>query len=476
MGIARNYVYNIMLTITNLLVPFITTPYISRVLDPEGIGAVAFTGSIVQYFVLLAMLGTGLYGAREVASLRDDPKKLKIVFWNIQYTKILTTVFSYVSFLFFVVFSDSKYQPLYLIQSFLILNSVLDITFLFTGLEEFTKITTRGLLVKLTGTGLIFLIIREPSDYYLYALINVVTALLGSMIMWLYLPKYVSVTKPSFQQIKYHLLGSLKLFVPIAATEVYTVLDKTMVGLLTAESEVGYYTMSQKLVKMVLGLVTSIGVVMMPRISNLVANQDKKQIQKYSQMIFDFVTYASIIVMILIAVTMKDFVPLFFGSKFLKVKDLTVYIAPIILFISWSNLFGVQIMIPMKKENYLTISVTLGATINFILNLTLIPKYQALGAVIGTVVAEFTVTIVQIILVRKLISLKPLFSEIWKHISAGIAVILILLPFIQIDIKPIIKIILECLFGLLTYILIEAVLKSNTNKMIIHKFFAFVKR
>lgn len=476
MGIARNYIYNTILTLTNLLVPFITTPYISRVLNPDGIGIVAFTGSIVQYFILFATLGTGLYGAREIASLRNDFEKLKMVFWNIQYAKIFTTAFSYIAFLLFVFLGGTRYQSLYLIQSFLILNCVLDITFLFTGFEEFAKITTRGLIVRIISTGLIFLLIRKPSDYSLYALINVLTTILGNVIMWFYLPKYMKMTKLSFSQIKQHLLGSLKLFVPIAATEVYTVLDKTMVGLLTTEAEVGYYTMSQRLVKMVLSLVTSIGVVMMPRIANLMANQQKEQIQKYSQMVFDFVTYASVISMILIAVTMKDFVPLFFGSKFLKVKDLIVYIVPIILFVSWSNLFGIQIMVPLKKENYLTVSVVVGAIINFTSNLILIPKYQALGAVIGTVVAEFSVTAVQMILVRKLIWLKPLFSEIWKHGLAGIATIFALLPLTKVDMSSVFKILLECLFGIVMYFLMEVLLRSSTNKMIMQKVLSFVKR
>lgn len=476
MSIAKNYVYNLILTISNIIIPFITIPYITRVLNPEGIGAVAFTGSIVEYFVMFSVLGITLYGPREIASVRDDPEKLRDTFWNIQYTKILTVIVSYLAFIIFTLFSQGKYRDLYIIQSINIINTLLDITFLFSGLEEFSKITTRGLLVKIISTILIFLAIRKPEDYYLYALISVLSNVFGSIIMWFYLPKHLSVTKPSFEKIKQILIGSFKLFVPLAAIEIYVVLDKTMVGILSTEAEVSYYTMSQRLVKIVLSLITSLGPVMMSKVSNLVSNNQHDQVEKYTRTIFDFVTYASILAIILTIFTMNDFVPIFFGSKFLKVKDLIVYITPIILFISWSNLFGIQIMVPMKKENYLTISVIAGAITNFTMNLVLIPKYKSLGAVIGTVVAEFTVTLVQIILVRKLINLKPLFNEIWKHILAGLVTSFTLILISKVNISPITNIFLRILLGGIIYIIAESILKSSTNKLLIQKAILLLKK
>jgi O-antigen/teichoic acid export membrane protein len=294
--------------------------------------------------------------------------------------------------------------------------------------------------------------------------------------MWFYFQRYnLHPTKFSLEKIKLHFIGSMKLFVPMLAIEVYTVLDKTMVGILSTEAEVGYYTMSQRLVKMILALITSLGAVVMPRMSNLIATEQHEEVEKYIRVIFEFLTYASILAMVLILVTMKDFVPLFFGSKFLKVKDLVVYITPIILFISWSNLFGIQIMVPMKKENYLTASVIAGALVNFTMNLLLIPNYQALGAVIGTVVAEFTVTLVQMILVRKLISLKPLFSQIWKHIIAGLITLLVLLLLSQINLNPIWRIVLELATGLTVYVSVEMILKSSINTLVFRKILSFLR-
>lgn len=476
MGIARNYLYNMLLTLSNLLVPFITIPYISRILDPEGIGAVSFTASVVQYFVLFATLGTNLYGTREIASVRGKPERLNEVFWQVEYLRITATFLTYIVFSVFLLFSYPGYRLLYLINSLLIINTALDITFLFQGLEDFAKITIRGLLMRLIGTFLIFLLIHKPSDYPLYALINVTSTILGSVVMWIYFKRYnLKLAKSSLEHMKYHLIGSIKLFVPMLAIEVYTVLDKTMVGILSTEAEVGYYTMSQRLVKMVLALITSLGTVMMPRMSNLVATKQHEEAEKYIRVVFDFLTYASVLAMVLILVTIKDFVPLFFGDKFLKVKDLVAYITPIILFISWSNLFGIQVMVPMKKENYLTLSVITGALVNFFMNLILIPRYQSLGAVIGTVIAEFAVTVVQMFLVRKLISLNLLFSQTWKHVVAGLItfITLILLP--QFNINPLGKIILKSMVGLVVYLLMEGTLRSHINRMVIRKVFSLLR-
>jgi O-antigen/teichoic acid export membrane protein len=209
--------------------------------------------------------------------------------------------------------------------------------------------------------------------------------------------------------------------------------------------------------------------------SNLIATEQHEEVEKYIRVIFEFLTYASILAMVLILVTMKDFVPLFFGSKFLKVKDLVAYITPIILFVSWSNLFGIQVMVPMKKEKYLTFSVIAGAIVNFFMNLILIPRYQSLGAVIGTVAAEFSVTLVQMILVRKLITLKPLFSQTWKHIVAGITTLFVLLLLSQINVNPSGKIILETATGLIVYVSVEMVLKSSINAFVFRKIFSFLK-
>ncbi|MEN3042391.1 MAG: oligosaccharide flippase family protein, partial [Fervidobacterium sp.] len=231
-----------------------------------------------------------------------------------------------------------------------------------------------------------------------------------------------------------------------------------------------------RLVKMAPSIVTAIGPVMMPRMSNIVSQGKTDEQKWYIKSVFDFVTYSSILIIVLIVSTMQDFVPLFFGSKFLKVKELTVISSPIILLISWGSFFSLQIQIPMKKEWYLTLSVTSGAIVNFTLNLILIPTYKSLGATIATVIAEFVVVSMQIIMIKKLVDVRELFKDIWKHFIAGGITLVALLIVSKIHLFAVVKIALELLVGVVLYIIFEHILKSKANNYIVGKFLEIVNR
>ncbi|MFN3692398.1 MAG: polysaccharide biosynthesis C-terminal domain-containing protein, partial [Fervidobacterium sp.] len=176
-------------------------------------------------------------------------------------------------------------------------------------------------------------------------------------------------------------------------------------------------------------------------------------------------------------VTMQDFVPIFFGNKFAAVKDLIIYISPIVLFISWSNLFGIQVMLPMKKESYLTLSVFVGAITNFTLNLILIPRYNALGAVIATDIAEFMVTVVQILLVRRFIDVRRLFKDVWKHFLAGTVTFGFLMLISKLPLNSgLQRIVLYILSGMTLYVLVEYLLGDEINTIILKKIKAMISK
>lgn len=475
MSVARNYIYNTMLQISNILIPFITIPYITRVLDPQGIGIVSYTNSIVQYFILFATLGMTLYGNRTIAYVRNNKEELNKTFWELFFFKLITTTFSVIAYLAFVSFIHTDYKIVYYIQLINLIAIGLDISYFFMGIEDFKKTSIRSMLIKIISTILIFTLIKKPQDYIYYALISASGNFFGQLILWKYLPKYIKITKISIEKFKNHLKGTIKLFIPMIAVQIYTVLDKTMIGVLSTKSEVAFYDMSQRLVKITLTLVTSIGIVMLPKISNLISTNDKEKITYYSKKVFDYITYSSIFIMVMIIITIPTFVPFYFGKNFLKVKDIIMIISPIILFISWSNFFGIQLMVPMKLEKYLTLSVSAAAITNFSLNYFLIPKYQSIGAAISTVIAEFLVTFIQILIIKRFIKIKTIFKSIWKHVISGFLVYAILLQITKFSIKPIKKLVLEVFVGLLLYIFIEYLLKSEINSYIISKIFKKLK-
>ncbi|MFN6991324.1 MAG: polysaccharide biosynthesis C-terminal domain-containing protein [Fervidobacterium sp.] len=477
-GVARNYVYNTMITILNILFPFITVPYITRVLEPQSVGSIAFTSSIVQWFAVFAELGFYLFGVRRIASVRKDIRMVNIEFSNIVFAKSLSFIAVFIMYVLFVIFFGKKYFTLFVIQSIMLVNVPLDITFLYAGIEDFKQITLRSLIMRSVGLLLLFLLVKRPEDYLKYALISVLTTFFGNIWMWSGLKRRgMFLQKPELSKIKYYFVGTLKLFIPILAIQIYAVLDKTMVGILSAESEVAYYDLSQRLVKISLGLVTSLGPVMLSKMSHVVSEGIEEVRDKYIKYSFEFMTYAAVLIIVMIITTMQDFVPFFFGSKYTAVKNLIVYISPIILFIAWSNLIGIQVMLPLKKESYLTLSVFVGAISNFTLNLILIPKYRALGAVIATDVAEFMVTFVQIILIRRLIDVGRLFKDVWKHFLAGTVTFGLLMVLSKLPVgNAYQRIALNILSGTIFYILIQYLLRSEINGIILKKLKATVSR
>lgn len=476
MSVARNYVYNTVLQITNILVPFITVPYLSRVLGPDGIGIVAFSGSVVQYFILFGVLGLTLYGNRSIAYVGTNIEERSKVFWELVILKMTTTSFSLLAFYIFLQVSTPKNLSVYLVQSVLIIAASLDISWLFIGMEDFKRTVTISLFTKLLGASLIFILVRSSEDFVLYALIGAGTALLGQLIMWVHIPKYIG--RVSLRSLKFgrHLRGTIKLFIPTVAVEVYVVLDKTMVGLISTEAEVGIYEMSQRLVKVALSLVTSMGIVMIPRISAIVARKDRELLDSYAERSFHFATYGSVFVASMIFGITPEFVPLFFGEAFLKSTDIIRIIVPVVVFIAWSNVLGMQLMVPMKLERRLTLSVSLGAMINFPLNLILIPFMGAVGAAISSVVAEFSVTASQLFLMRKEVHIRNLFSDSWKHLLSGAITLFSARAVALVPLSRSVLIAMELLTGTIVYFAAESALRTEINKSVTARLRSFFRK
>jgi O-antigen/teichoic acid export membrane protein len=476
MSLAKNYIYNTVLQITNILFPFITLPYISRILGPQGVGTVAFTGSVVQYFILFGVLGLTLYANRAIAYARENTEERNQLFWEIFVFKLITSGIALLLFYVFLAVAKPENLNVYLVQSLLIISAAADISWFFMGLEEFKKTVLRSLLMKSLGVLLIFLFVRSGNDVVLYALIGSGTTLLGQLVLWTYIPRYVQRTKVNLGGIFSHFHKTIKLFIPVVAVEVYVVLDKTMVGLITNEAEVGIYEMSQRLVKMALSLVTSMGIVMVPRMSAVIAKRDNEAVSYYAKRSFQFASYGSFLVASMLIAVIPGFAPVFFGEAFLKTVDVIRVISPIVILIAWSNVLGMQMMVPMGMEKKLTISVTLGAIINFSLNLFLIPLLGATGAAIASVVAEFCVTASQIVMMRKIVNLKSLFSDVWKHFLSAVCAFLAVMSVSFLQIRYIYLLVIEILLGVIVYLMVERILRTDINLLILSRIKIVVRR
>ena len=411
-----------------LIMPLVVAPYLSRVLQPDGIGRASFVESVVSYFSLVAVMGISTYGQREISYVQNNIEKRSIVFWN---TKILGFCTSGITLLFYVAFSlfQKENTVLYLILSLNIVSNFFDITWFFQGIEDFVKTVVRNAVVKIIQILYIFVFVKDKNDLALYVLGIGLFTMLGNLSLWSYLPKYITKVKLSalkpFKDIKV----VFSLFVPTVAMQVYTVLDKTMIGVITGdEYENGYYEQAMNISKMLLVLVTALGTVMVPRIGYLFENNETIEIQKYMHRGYKFVWFLGVPMCFGVIMTASNFVPWFFGAGYEKVIPILRILSFLILIIGLSNVTGFQYLIPIKRQNQFTISVVIGAIVNFCLNIVLIYCFKSIGAAIASVAAETVVTVSMFIFVRKELSVRQILKEGRNYYIAGAVMVLILLP------------------------------------------------
>lgn len=399
--VVKNYLYNLSYQILVLIVPLITTPYVSRVLGAKGVGTFSYTNSIVQYFILFGCIGLNLYGQREIAYVQHEKEKSDKVFWELVILRIITVSISLFAF-YFTLASHGKYSSIFFIMCLDILASMIDISWFFQGIEDFKKIVVRNFIIKIVGVVLIFLFVKSSDDLLLYVICHSATLFLGNLSMWAYIPKLVGKVKVRELEIKKHIRPTIVLFLPQIATSVYTVLDKTMIGFLTGvEEEVAYYEQGQKIVKIVMALVTSLGTVMMPRVANLFKQNEMEKVKNYLSKSFRFVFFLSFPMTFGLMAVSCNIVPWFFGSGYDKVIPNMMVISPILVMISLSNIIGMQYLLAIGRHRDFTISLVAGCVINFSFNLLLIPFFLSIGAAVATVIAETSVTGVQVFFTRK---------------------------------------------------------------------------
>lgn len=460
-SLKKNYIYNLAYQVLILILPLITAPYISRVLGAENIGIFSYTISISAYFILFGSLGIALYGKREIAYNQKDKKKCSIIFWEINIFRIFTMLISLIVF-YFVFVNGGQYSVYYKVLVLEIIGNCIDISWFFQGLEEFKKTVIRNMLVKLISIICIFVFVKTPDDLFIYFLIYVASIIIGNASLWLYLPKFLNKVKLKELKLFRHIKPTLSLFIPQIAIEIYTLLDRTMVGTIIADkSEVGFYDQSQKIIKVLIAIITSLGTVMMPRIASSFAEGEKEKVQNYMKKSFNMVFLISFPMIFGIIATSKAFVPVFFGKGYDKVAILMSIICPILLLIGLSNVTGTQFLLPTKRQKEYTISVVCGAIINFICNSFLIIKLGAIGASIGTIIAEFTVTSVQLYFVRKDFHIKTILKSCIKYLVASLIMFGVCMLTGNLVQENKIKIIAQVTSGMLTYAICLIILKDK---------------
>lgn len=468
-SITKNYIYNLTYQILVVILPLVTTPYLARTLQSEGIGIYSYTLSIMEYFMLAGSLGISLYAQREIAYKADNIKERSKIFWEIILLKTITMIISIISF--YIIFARTgEYALYYKLLTLQLIANVFEISWFFQGIEEFKKTVSKNIVVKLVSVLCIFIFVKSPEDLVKYYIIYACSTLFGNISLWVYLPKVIEKIELKKLNILKHLKPTIALFIPQVATQIYTVLDRTMMGTIISNmSEVGYYEQSQKIIKILLTVVTSLATVMIPRMAKTYINGEAKKLEKYLEKSFNFVLILSIPMILGIISVSQKFVPIFFGPGYDKVITLINITSPIVLIMGLNNVIGSQYLLPTKRQKEYTIAVVIGAIVNFILNLLLIKKYTSVGASVATILAEIVIVSIEIFIIRKEFKATKLLRMSAKYIFAGIMMFCISALIGKFINKNVVSIIVQVGIGALVYFGILLILKDEFLKTVLDK-------
>ena len=407
MKVIKNYLYNLSYQILTIILPIITVPYVTRIFTSEVLGNYIFYNSIVSYFSLFAILGIGVYGTKQIAAASD----VSSTFWNIYAIQLIASILAIVVYLI-VAFSIPQMSGVIpLIVGITLFANMMDISWLFSGKEDFKKITIRNIVVRLIGVISIFIFVKSSDDLYLYVFLIVIFDFLGQFVMWVPAKKFIK--RPSFNAkvIKKNLHPIVLLFLPQVAISLYVVLDRTLLGLLGSYSDVGIYEQGQKLISILLKVVSSLGVVMLPRVANLLSERRDKEAQNMVK--FSFILYNLIIFpMIFGLISVNEvFVKLFLGQNFQDVKYVLYVIVFNIMFVGWTNILGYQVLVVRNKNKEFMLSTTIPAFVSVAVNIAVIPFFGYIGASITSVVVEILVFAIQWYYSRNIINKNLLFNK-----------------------------------------------------------------
>lgn len=450
----KNLGYQTIYQMLAVCLPLITTPYISRVLGAESLGIYSYTYSIVNYFTIFAMMGILNYGSRSIAIVKKDKQLRSKKFWEIYSLQLVSSLMAILGYCV-VIFISSDNKEIVIAQAIWVVACIFDISWFFFGIESFKVTVIRNTVIKLLTVIAIFLFVRTAEDLWKYVVIMSMGTLLSQLALWPFLRREIIYCKPSIQGILSHLKPNFLLFIPLIATSVYHIMDKTMLGIFSTYEQSGFYYNADKVINIPLSLITAMGTVMLPRMSFLVAEGRKDEEGRLFNQTLDlfmFLTYAMSFGIVAVA---QEFIPVFFGNGY-EVCIQLIYVFAIVMIIkSLSSIIRNQYLIPNNEEKVYTCSVIAGAILNFICNYVfLVPlKLGAMGATLGTLIAEFATCLFYVIFIQRRINiLKPIIGSL-IYVIPGLVMIFAVQLCALLDISIFVRLVFEIAVGAGIYLL-----------------------
>lgn len=450
-SIIKNYIYNTGYQLLTIIIPIITTPYIARVIGSSGMGKYTYENSIAYYFVMFIMLGLNNYGNRTIARVRDDKEAMSKNFCEIYLMQIVIGIVVTILYFIFCIIS-AKNNSLRWIMIIYIFSAVIDINWFFFGLEKFQLIVLRNTIIKIITTICIFIFIKEKKDLYLYVIIMLSGTFISNLMLWMIVFNNIALTKVKFNNVIQHLKHNLLLFIPIVAVSLYKYMDKIMLGIFSEIKQVGFYEYSEKIIQIPMALVNSLGIIMLPKMSNLVVNNRNKDEERYISTSILFAEFSSSSLCFGLMGIAKEFVPFFYGNGYSICVYLFYILLPSCCFIAFANVIRTQYLIPHRMDIIYIKSVILGAIVNFIFNIILILHFQAIGAAIATLMAEIIVCFYQAVKLKDILNISQYVKDTIPFITAGIIMMIVLIKIPTLEENLFITIIIKIIVGSITYL------------------------
>ena len=462
-SIRRNFVYKLLYEILALAAPLITAPYVSRVLGADGVGIYSYSQSCIAYFTMFAVLGTNIYGMREIARCRDDKTVYSKTFWEIE---ILTVITSTVCVILWVgiTIQSTEYKPYFLALVPTLFASMFDISWFYTGQEAVGYTVFWNAICKIAGVVLIFSFIKSKDDVVAYIMLNSLILMFGNLSMWIFLPKFLVRVSVKSLRIWHHFKETLIYFIPTIATSIYTVLDKTLIGLITNDAyQNGFYEQATKIINIAkTASFVALNSVMGARLAYLFAENKIEEAKSKIKTAMNMILLLTIGSMFGVVAIASDFVPVFFGEGYEPVIDLLYLMAPLIVIIGISNCIGTQYYTPIGKTKIASLYMIAGSVVNLILNILFIPVLGAKGAVIGSIGAEAVITMLFVHFDERYITWKYLLMIGYKKVIAGLLMLLMIRTMsLNLNLSGIVLVCVQVIVGILTYFLMLLLLRDS---------------
>lgn len=460
----KNYIYQFMYQALTLIIPLFLSPYLTRTLGGEALGNYAYSNSIAYYFVLFGMLGISRHGQRVISANSDDNEKLRKKFWSLIYIHTFFSAIAVMCYCLFIFFFIHENRNIYIVQIFFVMSALFDITWLFQGLENFRDVINKNLIVQISECVLIFLFVNKPSDIYIYGLIVSVGTCIGQAAL---LPKAIKLIRPitvGKEDICEHIKPLFILAITVFAAALYTVFDKTLLGILADKKSVAFYEYSDKIIKIPKTFITVIGTVLFPRACRLAAKEDiNGQIKyyRYSLIITSIIGIGSLFGILALG---QQIAIAYYGEEFSLCGKIIMIMSPLIFIVGLGDVLRTQYLIPKKMDFEFAKCLCINAIINVIVSGILIPYMGVYGAVIGTLAAELFGLCYQMNLCKEIASYIELLKIVLPFVVIGSIMYIIIQLLVLAYGSSLAMIIIEAMAGGLVYAVFSIIYLSIFQK------------